>query len=212
MSIKDGLMALLGLALYPLNHTTLVELGAMPPLFVLVVKDKQRGVVEDATAMIDQVARCDENVEAFRRVDNVSIPVDLVVGVSRRARVDNVNILVDLVVGGTKRARESTTATLLNLVKSDGDKVVGDVKEVDGAEAAVRALADDNSGFIHLQLDPASSNFLPANSNEEITQFLTVTNTQHGQKALAMRMRIAYKVNNQDKLEQGQVNNFPPGL
>ncbi|XP_064986809.1 AP-1 complex subunit gamma-2-like isoform X2 [Musa acuminata AAA Group] len=66
--------------------------------------------------------------------------------------------------------------------------------------------------FIQLQLDPASSNFLPANSNEEITQSLTVTNTQHGQKALAMRMRIAYKVNNQDVLEQGQVNNFPPGL
>ncbi|URE43859.1 hypothetical protein MUK42_13926 [Musa troglodytarum] len=66
--------------------------------------------------------------------------------------------------------------------------------------------------FIQLQLDPASSNFLPANSNEEITQSLTVTNTQHGQKTLAMRMRIAYKVNNQDKLEQGQVNNFPPGL
>ncbi|KAJ8472260.1 hypothetical protein OPV22_026603 [Ensete ventricosum] len=81
--------------------------------------------------------------------------------------------------------------------------------------------------FIQLQLDPASSNFLPANSNEAITQSLTVTNTQHGQvpsgicklkagiwclKALAMRMRIAYKVNNQDKLEQGQVDNFPPGL
>jgi len=31
------------------------------------------------------------------------------------------------------------------------------------------------------------------------------------QKALAMRIRIAYKVNNQDKLEQGHIN-FPPGL
>lgn len=32
------------------------------------------------------------------------------------------------------------------------------------------------------------------------------------QKALAMRMRMVYKVNDQDKMEQGQINNFPPGL
>lgn len=105
-SIKDALKAL-----YPLNRTTLVKLGAMPPLFILVVKDGRRGVVEDATTVIDQVARHDENVEAFRRVDNVSILVDLVVGVSGRAR-------------------ENATAMLLNLVKSGGDKVVRDVKEV----------------------------------------------------------------------------------
>ncbi|KAJ6834095.1 AP-1 complex subunit gamma-2-like [Iris pallida] len=66
--------------------------------------------------------------------------------------------------------------------------------------------------FVQLQLDPASSNVLPANSTGPITQTLTVTNNQHGQKALAMRIRIAYKVNNQDKLEQGQINNFPSGL
>ncbi|KAJ0960403.1 hypothetical protein J5N97_007947 [Dioscorea zingiberensis] len=66
--------------------------------------------------------------------------------------------------------------------------------------------------FVQLHLDPASSNILPASGNGSITQSLSLTNTQHGQKALAMRFRIAYKVNNQDMLEQGQVNNFPPGL
>ncbi|KAM0942636.1 putative adaptor protein complex AP-1, gamma subunit [Dioscorea sansibarensis] len=66
--------------------------------------------------------------------------------------------------------------------------------------------------FLQLHLDPASSNILPASGNGSITQTLSVTNTQHGQKALAMRIRIAYKVNNQDMLEQGQVNNFPQGL
>ncbi|WOL12129.1 AP-1 complex subunit gamma-2-like [Canna indica] len=66
--------------------------------------------------------------------------------------------------------------------------------------------------FVQLQLDPASSNHLPASGNGTITQTLTVTNSQHGQKALAMRIRIVYKVNNQEKLEQGQINNFPSGL
>ncbi|KAJ8500353.1 hypothetical protein OPV22_010905 [Ensete ventricosum] len=66
--------------------------------------------------------------------------------------------------------------------------------------------------FIQLHLDPASSNHLPANGNGTITQTLTVTNSQHGQKSLAMRIRMVYKVNNQEKLEQGQINNFPPGL
>ncbi|KAG6518032.1 AP-1 complex subunit gamma-2-like isoform X1 [Zingiber officinale] len=66
--------------------------------------------------------------------------------------------------------------------------------------------------FIQLQLEPASGNILPANSDGAITQTLTLTNSQHGQKPLAMRMRMTYKVNNQDKLEQGQVNNFPPEL
>ncbi|CAA7393697.1 unnamed protein product [Spirodela intermedia] len=66
--------------------------------------------------------------------------------------------------------------------------------------------------FIQLHLDPASSNILPANGKGAVTQSLSLTNSQHGQKALAMRMRLAYKVNNQDTLEQGQISNFPPGL
>ncbi|XP_020110400.1 AP-1 complex subunit gamma-2 [Ananas comosus] len=66
--------------------------------------------------------------------------------------------------------------------------------------------------FVQLHLDPASSSTLPANGNGTITQSLRVTNTQHGQKPLAMRVRMAYKFNDEDKLEQGQISNFPPGL
>lgn len=66
--------------------------------------------------------------------------------------------------------------------------------------------------FIQLNLDPASSNTLPASGNGSIEQNLRVTNSQRGQKNLAMRIRVAYKVNNQDALEQGQVDNFPHGL
>ncbi|CAL5037019.1 unnamed protein product [Urochloa decumbens] len=66
--------------------------------------------------------------------------------------------------------------------------------------------------FIQLRLDPASSSTLPASGNGSVTQSLTVTNNQHGQKPLAMRIRMSYKVNGEDRLEQGQISNFPAGL
>ncbi|XP_062110258.1 AP-1 complex subunit gamma-2-like [Humulus lupulus] len=66
--------------------------------------------------------------------------------------------------------------------------------------------------FLQLHLDPASGNTLPANGNGSMTQNLKVTNSQHGKKSLVMRLRIAYKMNNKDILEEGQVNNFPRGL
>ncbi|WOK99102.1 U-box domain-containing protein 4-like [Canna indica] len=129
-SIKDALKALFGVALYPLNRAAVVELGAVPPLFALVVKDGRTGVVEDATAVISQVAGCYESVEAFRRVAGVAILVEL----------------VDAATGASGRTRENAAAALLNLVMSGGDKAVGDVMEVEGAEAAVRELASDDAG------------------------------------------------------------------
>ncbi|KAK4485779.1 hypothetical protein RD792_008426, partial [Penstemon davidsonii] len=66
--------------------------------------------------------------------------------------------------------------------------------------------------FLQLHLEPASSNTLPASGNGSITQKLRVSNSQHGKKSLVMRIRINYKVNDKDVLEEGQVNNFPRGL
>ncbi|GFZ00089.1 gamma-adaptin 1 [Actinidia rufa] len=66
--------------------------------------------------------------------------------------------------------------------------------------------------FLQLHLDPASSNTLPASGNGSITQDLRVTNSQHGKKSLVMRIRISYKVNSKDVLEEGQINSFPRGL
>ncbi|KAK6922155.1 Clathrin/coatomer adaptor, adaptin-like, N-terminal [Dillenia turbinata] len=66
--------------------------------------------------------------------------------------------------------------------------------------------------FLQLHLDPASGNTLPASGNGSITQSLRVTNNQHGKKPLVMRIRIAYKVNGKDTLEEGQINNFPRDL
>ncbi|CAB4268287.1 unnamed protein product [Prunus armeniaca] len=64
-SVKDALKALFGISLYALNRGALVELGAVPALFTLVVKDGRVGIVEDSTAVIAQVAGCEESEEEF---------------------------------------------------------------------------------------------------------------------------------------------------
>ncbi|KAF5754743.1 putative adaptor protein complex AP-1, gamma subunit [Helianthus annuus] len=66
--------------------------------------------------------------------------------------------------------------------------------------------------FLQLHLEPASSNTLPGNANGAITQKLRVTNSQHGKKSIVMRIRISYKLNNKDVLEEGQISNFPRDL
>ncbi|KAL8269075.1 hypothetical protein R6Q59_002873 [Mikania micrantha] len=66
--------------------------------------------------------------------------------------------------------------------------------------------------FLQLHLEPASSNTLPGGGNGSITQKLQVTNNQHGKKSLIMRIRISYKLNNKDMLEEGQISNFPRDL
>lgn len=60
-------------------------------------------------------------------------------------RVDNVNVIVDLVVKRSGRVRGNTIVMLLNIVKSDKDKTVRDVKKVDGAEAIIKTLIDNNN-------------------------------------------------------------------
>ncbi|CAL9150566.1 unnamed protein product, partial [Musa hybrid cultivar] len=63
----------------------------------------------------------------------------------RALKVDDISVLMDMVVGGSKRGRENVAGSLLNLVKSDENKVSRDIREVDGAEATVRALVGNKS-------------------------------------------------------------------
>lgn len=124
---KDALKALFGVALYPLNRAALVELGVVRALFGLVMTDGRTGIVEDATAVVAQVAGCAESLDAF-------------------AAVSGVRILADLVEPGgaaTGRARENAAAALLNLVMAGGERAVAEVLDVGGAEEAVRELAED---------------------------------------------------------------------
>lgn len=55
-----------------LNRTTLIELDTMPPLFTLVVKDRWWRTKDNNHLG----AACDESMETFEKVDNVSILMD----------------------------------------------------------------------------------------------------------------------------------------
>ncbi|OWM78456.1 U-box domain-containing protein 1 [Punica granatum] len=111
-SIKDALKALFGVSLYPLNRPTIIHLGAAGPLFGLILKDGRVGIVEDATAVVAQIAGCDESVEAFRNVSGISVLVDL----------------LDFSTGSSMRIKENAVAALLNLARSGGERVVDDIR------------------------------------------------------------------------------------
>lgn len=111
-SIKDALRALFGVALYPLNRAQMVELGAVQALFSLVVKDGRVGLVEDATAVIAQVAGCEESWEVFRKALGIEMLMDL----------------LDNATGSSYRTKENAVAALLNLVQCGGAEVAEDVK------------------------------------------------------------------------------------
>lgn len=125
-TVKDALKALYGVGLYPRNRTAMVQLGVVPALFSLVVKDCRTGVVEDAVAVIALVAGCSESLEAFRNEAGVRILVDL----------------LDQETGASGRTRENAVAALLNLAMSGSKTAVAEIRDVEKAEVAVRELAE----------------------------------------------------------------------
>ncbi|PON98764.1 Beta-catenin [Trema orientale] len=125
-SVKDALKALFGIALYPLNRGSMIELGAVPALFSLVVKDGRVGIVEDATAVVAQVAGCEEGEEAFRRVSGNGVLVDL----------------LDPATGSSLRTKENAVAALLNLGRCGGEKVVREIRETGLGGGAVEGIAE----------------------------------------------------------------------
>ncbi|KAB2031345.1 hypothetical protein ES319_D05G298800v1 [Gossypium barbadense] len=113
-SIKDALKALFGVALYPLNRASLVGLGAVPALVSLIVRDARTGIVEDATAVLAQIAGCEESEEAMRKAGGVRVLGDL----------------LDEGTGASERIRENAVAALLNLARCGGEKGRKEVKEM----------------------------------------------------------------------------------
>ena len=124
-TIKDALKALFGIALYAPNRATMVHLGAVPALFALVLKDGRVGIVEDATAVIAQVAGCEESGEAFRKVAGVGVLADL----------------LDLATGASMRTKENAVSALLNLARCGGERVVAEVREA-AVDVALEGIAD----------------------------------------------------------------------
>ncbi|XP_031285424.1 U-box domain-containing protein 4 [Pistacia vera] len=112
-SIKDALKALFGIALYPLNRQQIINLGGVQPLFSLIVNEGRIGIVEDATAVIAQIAGCEESSEEFKKCGGVDVLVDL----------------LDMGTGSPARLKENAVAALLNLVSYGGEKVGKEVRE-----------------------------------------------------------------------------------
>ncbi|KAK1277798.1 U-box domain-containing protein 4 [Acorus gramineus] len=129
-SVKDALKALFGIALHPPNRSSMVGSGAVPALFDLIMKDGRIGVVEDSTAVIAQVAGCEESVGAFREVFGVVILVDL----------------VDPAEGGSSaRTRENAASALLNLARFGGEGVVKEIRRIDGSMGRITDLMENGS-------------------------------------------------------------------
>jgi len=66
--------------------------------------------------------------------------------------------------------------------------------------------------FMQLRLDPASGSTLAPGGAAPVTQVLHVTNSMHGQKALVMRLRLAYTQGGQGVTQQCEVSGFPSGF
>ncbi|KAI8021922.1 U-box domain-containing protein 11 [Camellia lanceoleosa] len=129
-SIKDSLKALFGISLYPLNRSTVIELGGVNALFSLVMKEGRVGLVEDATAVIAQIAGCEEAIDGFRKVSGIGVLVDL----------------LDPLTGSSGRTRENAVSALLNLVRCGGEKVAKNVGEMGfGVFDAIGEVAENGS-------------------------------------------------------------------
>lgn len=128
-TIKDALKALFAIALHPLNRATMINLGVVPALFKLIVKDGRVGIVEDATAVIAQVAGCEDASEAFKKASGIGVLADL----------------LDLATAASMRTKENAVSALLNLVRCGGDKVAAEVRDV-VAFGALDGIADVRDG------------------------------------------------------------------
>ncbi|EPS64287.1 hypothetical protein M569_10494, partial [Genlisea aurea] len=103
-SIKDSLRALFGIALCPMNRAQMIELGAPEALLTLAANESRPGLIEDATAVLAQMAGCDESWEGFKRGSGAEILMDLLDGC------------------GGRRMKENCVSGLLSLVQFGGDE------------------------------------------------------------------------------------------
>lgn len=111
-SVKDALKALFGICLCQGNRGSVIELGAVPVLFSLVMKDGRVGIVEDVTAVIGQIAGCEQAWDEFAKVGGVQVLVDL----------------LDLSTGCSDRIKENAVSGLLNLVEYGKEEVVENLR------------------------------------------------------------------------------------
>ncbi|KAK6163077.1 hypothetical protein DH2020_002918 [Rehmannia glutinosa] len=85
--------------------------GGPGPVFVG-RKDGRVGLIEDATAVIAQVAGCEESWEIFKKALGIEVLMDL----------------LDNATGSSSRTKENAVSALLNLVQCGGEEVANDVR------------------------------------------------------------------------------------
>ncbi|KAG5049200.1 hypothetical protein AAZX31_04G125900 [Glycine max] len=153
-SIKDALKACFGVALHPPSRIVLIRLGTVPALFALVAKGKdgnrRAGIIEDATAVIAQVAACEESEEAFRKVSGVSVLTMMLSSESGSCSL---------------RTKENAVAALLNLVRCGSERVFREVRDKVGGLDGIAYVQEHGSpkgkskavAFFKLLLDGGSS-------------------------------------------------------
>lgn len=66
--------------------------------------------------------------------------------------------------------------------------------------------------YMKLQMTPASGTTVPPMNSGKVTQVFKVANSLQGQKPVLLRIKIDYTLGGQPVGEQGQVDNFPPGV
>lgn len=66
--------------------------------------------------------------------------------------------------------------------------------------------------YMQLRMEPASSSLLPARGAGVAVQSLFLLNSLHGQKGVAMRLRVAYRRGEEQVAEQVEVAGLPTGL
>ena len=150
-SIKDALKAIYAIAHYEGNRPLVIELGVVPALFSIIVNDGRTGIIEDCTAVVAQIAGCEESLEALVQVSGVCILLDL----------------VDDRTAATERVRDNAAAALLNLAAAGGDVAVSEILSVEGAVALVREMAENGGSVRGKRKAAALLEFLDRGVKEE---------------------------------------------
>jgi len=65
--------------------------------------------------------------------------------------------------------------------------------------------------FMKMQMQPASGSVVPAGNSGAVTQLLKLANSAHGQKPIAMRIKVEYALQGNKLSETGEVASFPDG-
>ena len=80
-----------------------------------------------------------------------------------------------------------------------------------GERLCCRLRADTHS-LTGSQVNAPSATTIPANKAGAVTQVFRISNPQHAEKRMLMRLKVEYSLNGTPFSEMSQVDSFPPGV